>query len=167
MDASAPPRAIHAIGVGGFLVGLLDGADAVVFSYVAQGVAPETLFQYIASGLLGRESFNGGWRTAALGVACHFAIAFSAAAVYYAASLVWSALYRKPWICGPIYGIAVYLFMQHVVLPLSAVARRHVAHLVTANLLFSDIFFVGLPIALTARHSARQRVVAGSPTVEI
>jgi hypothetical protein len=168
MDASAPPGAIHAIGVGGFLVGLLDGADAVVFSYVAQGVAPETLFQYIAGGLLGRESFTGGWRTAALGIACHFAIAFSAAAVYYATSLLWSALYRKPWICGPIYGIAVYLFMQHVVLPLSAVARRpHVPHLVTANLLFSHIFFVGLPLALTAWHSARQRVVAGSPTVEI
>jgi hypothetical protein len=168
MDESARPRARDVIGLGGLLVGLLDGADAVVFSYLAQGVPPKTLLQYIASGLLGRESFGGGWRTAAVGVASHFLIAFSAATAYYGASLLWSALYRKPWICGPIFGILVDLFMQHAVLPLSAVARRlRLPYLVTANLLFSHIFFVGLPLGLIAWRSVRQRAVAGTHGVGI
>jgi hypothetical protein len=133
-----------------------------------RAVAPKTLFQYIASGLLGRESFGGGWRTAAVGVAAHFLIAFSAAAAYYMASLLWSTLYRKPRICGPIFGILVYLFMQHAVLPLSAVARRlPVPRLVTANLLFSHIFFVGLPLALIAWRSVRQHTVAGTHSLGI
>ena len=51
----------------------------------------------------------------------------------------------------------MYLFMHYIVVPLSAVTRRTVP--VTGfeilDQLFSHTMFVGLPIALMARRSAR------------
>lgn len=80
-----------------------------------------------------------------------------AAAFFYAASLMIPALYRRPWLCGPAFGIGLYLFMQHVVIPLSAIGKRsHPAPLSDIlDQLISHAFFVGLPIALVARRSAR------------
>ena len=69
----------------GLACGVLDLIAAIV-TWAPKGVRPPRLLQGIASGLLGAKAFGGGWRTAALGAACHFFIAFSAAAVFYALS---------------------------------------------------------------------------------
>src|SRR5450755_1478849 len=105
------PKAFETILLGGLIAGVLDGLDAVVFYGLSFGVTPTALFQHIASGLLGTGSFRGGWYTTVLGVGLHFTIAIGAAAVYYAASLFLPALFRKPWVYGPTFGILVYLFM--------------------------------------------------------
>jgi uncharacterized membrane protein YagU involved in acid resistance len=120
------------------------------------------LFQNIASGLIGRQSFHYGWYTVALGIACHFTIALGAAAVFYAVSRAVPTLFRMPFLFGPAFGIAVYLVMHYVVVPLSAMPKRtvRVTHLELADQLFSHMFFVGLPIALMARKSARGSAAA-------
>jgi len=59
-----------------------------------------------------------------------------------AASVVWGALY----------GVAVYLFMNHVVLPLSAVARRPFSVSTALVMVGIHIACVGLPIALMVRR---------------
>jgi hypothetical protein len=151
------PRAFQTILVGGSIAGLLDGLDAVVYYRLAFAVPPALLFQNIASGLLGVRSFHQGWLMVVLGVALQFFIASGAAAVYYVASLVFPMLVRKPWICGPAFGLGLYLFMHCVVVPLSAVPKRTVPVSLTELLdqLFSHAILVGLPIALMARRSAR------------
>jgi uncharacterized membrane protein YagU involved in acid resistance len=151
------PKAFETILVGGLIAGILDGFDAVVYYGWASGVGPTRLFQHIASGLLGVKAFSGGWPTTFLGVACHFAIAIGAAAVFYAASLMIPFLAQKPWISGPVFGLCVFLVMHNIVVPLSAVAPRKtpMAGWELADQLFSHMFFVGLPIALMARRSAR------------
>jgi uncharacterized membrane protein YagU involved in acid resistance len=151
------PKAFETILVGGLIAGILDGFDAVVYYGWASGVGPTRLFQHIASGLLGVKAFSGGWPTTFLGVACHFAIASGAAAVFYAASLMIPFLAQKPWISGPVFGLCVFLVMHNIVVPLSAVAPRKtpMAGWELADQLFSHMFFVGLPIALMARRSAR------------
>ena len=151
------PKAFETILVGGLIAGVLDGLDAVVYYGWASGVTPGRLFQHIASGLLGARAFRGGWATTLLGVLCHFTIAIGAAAGFYAASQVIPLLARKPWISGPAFGICVYVVMHYFVVPLSAVAARKapMAGLELADQLFSHMFFVGLPIALMARRSAR------------
>ena len=78
-------RAIPVIVAAGFTCGILD-ITAAFITWSVRGVAPFRLLQGIAAGLLGTRAFRGGWETAALGGACHFLIAFSAAAVFYAAS---------------------------------------------------------------------------------
>lgn len=152
------PKAFDTILIGGSIAGLLDGLDAVLFYNWAFGVPAALLFQNIASGLIGPQSFRGGWPTVILGVACHFSIALGAAAVFYAACLGLPALFRNPFLFGPAFGLAVYVVMHYVVVPLSAISKRTVpvTKLELADQLLSHMFFVGLPIALMARKSVRR-----------
>ena len=91
---------------------------------------------------------------AALGLALHFFIAFSAAAVYYAASRKLAFLRQRAVVWGLFYGIAVYMFMTWVVVPLSAVRRSHAPFSATGLALsvLTHMFCVGLPIALAVRR---------------
>jgi hypothetical protein len=148
--------------VGGLAAGVLDIADAIVFHGV-RGVAPIRILQAIASGLLGREAFAGGAATAALGLTLHFVIAIGAAAVYGLASRRRRLLVDRPWLAGPIFGLAVYAVMQYVVLPLSRFRPGPPPPAGSVdwglvNLLAAHIFCVGLPIALAARWAQRRQV---------
>jgi len=119
-----PGRALsgkEAIVYGGLTVGALDALDAIVFFGLRSGATPVRIFQSIAAGLLGRATFQGGLRSALLGVAIHFFIAFSIAAIYYAASRRLTILVQRPILCGAIYGVLVYFFMNRIVIPLSAI----------------------------------------------
>ena len=117
-------RALRAILLGGLIAGTLDISYACIFSYIRRRTSPVVILQSVASGALGRSAFEGGAKTAALGLFFHFLIATTAAAVYYLASRQLRLLVNHPFICGPLYGIGVYLFMNFVVLPLSAIGPR-------------------------------------------
>jgi hypothetical protein len=82
--------------------------SAAFVTWSMRGVQAIRILQGIASGLLGPNSFNGGWWTAA---ALHFLIAFSAAGAFYGASRRLTFLNRRPIVSGVLYGIAVYIFM--------------------------------------------------------
>jgi len=142
-----------AIFLGGVLCGALDIAAAFVV-YGALGLAPVPLLQGIASGLLGRRAFSGNWATALLGLFLEFFISWGAATVYVFASRVLPLLTRRPLIAGPLYGVAVYWFMQLVVLPLSAYSVRRFSWELTLIGIAIHMVCVGLPIALAARRAA-------------
>ena len=110
-------------------------------------VDPVRIYQSVAAGLLGRDSFQGGLATAALGMFLHFFIATTAAAVFVAASTRLKLLLRQPLPCGLAFGVAVYFFMNLVVVPLS----RARAGGLSWPLLIGHALLVGLPIALVAR----------------
>jgi hypothetical protein len=117
---------------------------------------PIRILQGIASGLLGPQAFQGGWGVVALGMALHFVIAFSAAAVYYAASRKLVFLRSRAVMWGLLYGVAVYMFMSWVVVPLSAFPKSHAPFSATGLTLslLTHMFCVGLPIALAVRKYA-------------
>jgi hypothetical protein len=164
MPASATPteimrpvRPLPTILTAGLIAGFFDGMDAVVFIGLISGIPVERVFQFIASGLLGVNSFHSGWATAALGVLLHFCIATGAAAVFYALSLKLPMVLRKPLLWGAVYGVGVFLFMHYLVVPLSAAPKQPPARAsAILNLIFSHVFFVGIPIALVIRRSVRQ-----------
>ena len=56
---------------------------------------PIQVLQYIASGLLGADSFKGGLATAGLGALLHYFIAFVVALVYYTFGRKLSALHKQ------------------------------------------------------------------------
>lgn len=148
------PRAFETIVWGGLAAGVLDSVDAVV-AFGLKGMNPIQVLQYVASGLLGTDSFKGGLATAGLGAALHFFIAFAVAAVYYAASLTLPALRRQAAIWGLLYGAAVYLFMNYLVLPLSAVPRSPFSLPLFLNGVIGHAIFVGFTIAWFAHRSAK------------
>jgi hypothetical protein len=145
------PKAYQAILWGTLIAGTLDIMSAVVHSTILGG-GPVRMLKSIASGLLGPSAFEGGFGTAALGLALHFLIAFTAVAVFYLASRKLKFMVRQPVVSGVLYGIAVYLFMYGVVLPLTF--HRNFFTQFTAVLIsvLIHIFFVGLPISLTIRR---------------
>lgn len=153
-------HALQAIGWGGLIGGVLDICDALVF-YGLRGVPPQQLLQGIASGLLGPRATHGGWATVVLGLGLHFLIAFTAAAVYYAASRRLRMLRERPIASGLLYGIAVFLFMNMLVVPLSAIHRSPNAmlalNIVSANAVLALMLFIGLPIALAVNRYAREQ----------
>jgi hypothetical protein len=146
------PRAIL---FGTLVAGTLDALDAIVFFGLRSGARPVRIFQGIASGLLGRASFQGGLKTAALGLALHYFIAFGIVATYVLVSRRVPLLTRHPVICGPLYGLAVFAVMNLVVLPLSKVGPPSLPAPVLANGLLIHMFGVGLPSALFARAAKR------------
>src|SRR6266705_2013406 len=152
VDMIPRSNAVPAILRAGLLAGLLDITAAIVVYAHVTGTVP--MLQGIASGILGRDAFTGGLPTAALGLLCHFFIATSAAAVYYLVSRRLAFLLQHAVIAGAAYGIAVYFFMQLLVLPLSAIGPRpptlHDALVGVAI----QIPCIGLAIALTLRRYA-------------
>src|SRR5918995_1563609 len=100
--------------LGGLIAGTLDLTAACVYSWLRGSVSPVRVFQFIASGVLGTDSFTGGAKTALLGVALHFLIATVATAVFYFASRKWLFLIERPIVTGLLYGVVVYSFMNLV-----------------------------------------------------
>jgi len=141
--------------LGGLIAGACDLTGAIVVSWLRAGVSPVRVMQSIAAGLLGAASYDGGARTAVLGVALHFMIATIWTAVFYFASRSLRFLVERPVPAGLLYGVIVYLFMNFVVLPLSAFPMRPVT--LTGRLIGMLIimFCIGLPIALIVRRSRR------------
>ena len=146
---------LKAILLGGLAAGILDITAASVNIWLRSGRGPLSTFQSVAGGLYGAETFNGGYRTAALGLALHFFIALTAAAVYYLASRNLKFMVNQPILSGILYGIAVWLFMYLIVLPLSAwkVSTYTFSSVLTGVLI--HIFCVGLPIALVVRRFSK------------
>lgn len=139
------PR-IRAILVGGLAAGLFD----ILFAMHSWSWRVP---RAIAAGLLGPEALKsesmGIWT---LGLALHFFITCVAATIYYAASRRLVFL-RQHWlICGLFFGIAVWLVMNLVVLPLSALHNTgpYTWKGMTQGLLV-HMFLVGVPIAWSVK----------------
>ena len=143
----------HAIVFGGLTVGTLDLLDAIVF-FGLRGVPPIKVLQSIASGLLGRAAYHGGVPTAALGTLLHFGIALAIVATYQALSRRLPLLTRQAVLCGMLYGLAVYVVMNFVVVPLSPAVIGPPTTPVLINGLLIHMFGVGLPSGLFARAAA-------------
>lgn len=151
------PAGYQVILLGGLIAGALDITGACVVAWLRAGVGPVRVFQSVASGLLGSASFAGGAKTAVLGLALHFLIATVATAVFYFASRSLRFMVTRPITTGLLYGIAVYVFMNFVVLPLSAVPRRDPPPLSGRIIsLLVIIFCVGLPISLIVSRLSKR-----------
>ncbi|MBY0507655.1 MAG: hypothetical protein K2X03_27320 [Bryobacteraceae bacterium] len=145
---------MRAILTGALLAGVLDLADALVF-FSNRGARPVRILQSIASGVQGVSAYRGGVSSAVLGIALHFGVALVAALGY--AILCRNVRWVKRNLVqgGLLYGLGFYLFMNLVVLPLSAFPGHIWPPVVTSvflNGVLAHLFLVGLPIAWAARR---------------
>ncbi|HSE65558.1 MAG TPA: hypothetical protein VLB12_01140 [Gemmatimonadales bacterium] len=153
MPTDRPPFPAKPLILGALTVALLDGLDAVIF-FGLRGVEPARIFQGIASGLLGKASFQGGMGTVVLGLILHVFIASSIVTTFYLVSRRFPGLAQRPFLYGPLYGLLVYFIMTQIVLPLSAVAPQHRVLPVIINGVLIHLVGVGLPAALAARAAS-------------
>jgi uncharacterized membrane protein YagU involved in acid resistance len=153
--ASATSR-VHAwlfVLAGGLVAGTLDILYACVFWGLKRDVPARRIFQSVAAGVLGKATFDGGLRTAALGLALHFFIALSMAAAYYVVARRWPLLWRQPWLCGAVYGVFLYVVMNYVVVPLSRAGAGSKDVLWVTLSVLVHMVLVGIPCALFARRA--------------
>jgi hypothetical protein len=146
---------LPAILTGGLAAGIIDGASAFLSFGWRMPLG-------IASGLLGSKAFpaagGGGPAIWCLGLALHFAVALGAAATYCLASRRFGFLRDNFLLGGVICGIAVFLGMNLVVLPLSVVPFPIGPFSVGAlrNGLGFHVILVGLPISTSLWYFARR-----------
>lgn len=101
--------------VGGAVVGVLDGLDAVIAYKAVLGFDPVSIYQFVASGVL------------------------------------------APAVFGPLYGVFVWAFMNHVVIALSKIPPAAFSLPLFVNGIVGHALFVGVPVAVVARHYLKGR----------
>ena len=141
--SSVPRAVLRTIIIAGFTAGTIDIAAACLINMRSLMV----ILQAIASGLLGRASFQGGAFAAVLGLILQWGMSCLIAAIYVLV-VRRMALLRRNWIAsGVAFGCIVFIVMNYVVVPLSAVghAPRFTVATFAENLLAMVLF--GLIIA--------------------
>lgn len=151
-----PARAIL---YGGLTVGTLDLIDAFVFFGLRSGAQPMAILHSIAAGFLGRDAARaGGVTTALVGLLSHFLVAFCIVSTYVLISRAVPML-RKRWVLsGFAFGVAAYLVMTWLVVPLSNAGTGTItftlpARPVLINGILIHMFGVGLPAAYFASRT--------------
>ncbi len=146
---NATSGALRAILLGGFVAGTIDiGAASAI-----TGFSPIRIMKIVAGGLLGRSAFDGDASIAALGMLLQWGMSILIAAIFVVAARRLPGLLRH-WIgSGLAYGVVIYLVMNYVVVPLSALGNgrfpRFVLTSFCENMLAMLLF--GLIVALFAR----------------
>lgn len=156
MRTGAMPRPFLGVLLGGGIAATLDIVYAILRNG-GRGRTPLWVLQSVASGWFGEDAFNRGVPGGIIGLLSHYGILFAAAAVYLIAARRWQVLQSRAVLCGLAFGVGVYLFMNFVVLPLSAFPF-HLTYPWPRLLegFASHAVFVGLPIALAIRYFDRR-----------
>jgi hypothetical protein len=147
---AAPGSAVFAslapgVVAGGLIAGTLDIFVATAINHVGPGV----ILQAIASGLLGKASFQGGSKTVLLGLGLQWGMSLTIAAIYGFASLRLPALARQPVRFGALFGVGVFIVMSFVVVPLSAAFPKPQPSVSGVVLNLAAMILFGLIVALT------------------
>jgi hypothetical protein len=137
---------LRGILLGGFLAGLADTIYPTVKTVMAGGEWFRP-WKGVASGLLGKAARDGGMEMVALGLALHYFICISGAALLYLLVSRVKFVPRQWLVLGVLYGIAVLLTMNYVILPLSAIGRGIYPLEQLHVHAFWHIVLVGLPTA--------------------
>lgn len=142
------------------VAGTLDilAAIGLTLFYGRRSVAE--MLRGVASGPFpGAGEWGGGG--AALGLAVHFTLMAIMVAVYVYAAARLPALRARPLLWGVLYGLATYVVMNLIVVPLRFGGPFPPSTRAIVTQLFCHIVLVGIPIALiAARHFRRRRPFA-------
>ncbi len=107
---------LYAVLVGGLVAGTIDIGAASLINWLS----PIIILHAIASGWLGKTSFHDGTPAALLGLVSQWCMALIIASIYALSAIRLPALKRR-WLAGGFgYGVAIFLVMNYVVVPLSA-----------------------------------------------
>jgi len=136
------------------MAGLIAGALDITAAVVENLKYPtRTIFQSVASGWLGSDAYKGGWSTAGLGLASHFGIMMVISAVYMALAAALPVLRRQWLAAGVTWGVAVWVIMSYVVVPLSASPLPSPTLESAVKGILTHVLMVGLPMAFIARRT--------------
>ena len=140
--------------IAGLIAATLDISFAFIFNGM-HGVTPARILTFIASGLVGPVAKTMGVWSVVLGAVLHYFICLCAAFVYLFVSRRFPLLVRHPLSCGTGFGVAMYVFMNFVVIPLSRIPFHFPSTRSMIGELCSHIFLFGMVIAVGVARASR------------
>jgi len=147
---------LRPIALATLVAGTLDilAATGLTLFYARRSVAG--MLRGVASGPFPAAT-DWGAQGAALGLAVHFTLMAIMVAVYFFAAARWRPLWQKPLLWGLLYGLATYVVMNLIVVPLRFEGAFPPSPRSVFTQLFCHIVLVGLPVALIAARHFRRR----------
>jgi hypothetical protein len=140
------------------VVAVIDGADAVIYTIV-RGSTAERVFQFIASVVLGKESYDMAPWSTVLGILMHCGVALTLTAIYFALTGPIEKVTRNWFLSGFLYGLGTWIFINQFLFVLVGIKSSYTALPPWPGLLngvLAHIFLVGVPIAFFAARHQRQ-----------
>jgi len=148
--------------VGCLLCGTLDISDAFIFTWLRSHGSTERVLQFIASGIMGKTAFQQGWGSAMLGLGIHYVIALCWVALFVLVVRSVPALMRWNVAFGVLYGLVMYAVMNFIVVPLTRIGPRPMAHGVSlVNGVLALVICFGVVMSLLLRSSMARSAVGG------
>ncbi len=115
------PHFVRFVFLTGLFVGTLDAIAAVLDLVLTYHGDPNIAFQYIASGIFGQRALGGGVSMTLWGILFHYTFALSWTALFFLLRPKVEFL-KRPWhVVGPVFAFIVWISMNLVIRPLSAV----------------------------------------------
>jgi hypothetical protein len=147
------------------VAGTLDIIAAHVHRTILTGVFPLKMFYGIAAGAVGLKSaLNGGPAIFALGVLIHYFISFSFTLFFFLLYPALSKVSLNKYLNGLLYALFVWLIMNFIVLPLTALPGKPFVlniHQVIGFLILVVVF--GLPISIMTDKYYKSRIAGDHP----
>ena len=131
--------------------GSLDALAGVIVYLALFGYNPFQVLQSIAEGIYGPAAFKGGLLTVSAGLVLHYLIAFVVSILFFYAYPKIKILSKYNVVSGLLFGAAIWLVMNLVVVPLSNIPASPFNPLLAFLGISWHMVLVGLPIALITK----------------
>lgn len=105
--------------VSALLASIAAGVPDVFVAAALSRAPPSKVLQMVASGVLGENSYQGGSLSIAFGLGLQIAISFVIALIYNIAFAQVANVRSRPLTFGALYGVAIFMVMNFVVVPVS------------------------------------------------
>ncbi len=133
------------------LAGSLDITAACIQAYATNGTTPDIILKYVASGLLGKDAFAGGYGTMVIGLLFHFIIAFACTLVFFLLYPKLKFLHRSVLLNSFFIALIAWAVTTQIIIPLSEI-KPGVFNLKKVAIAVAILFVcIGLPVAIAAK----------------
>lgn len=142
----------------GLLVGTLDILSAFIYYFIKTGKKDVfTILKYIASGLFGREAFSDRNGMIIAGLFLHYFIAFVFTLFFFWLFPKINVLSKNRIGTGILYGIFIWMVMNLVVVPSSAISERPFDAVNAAINVLILIICIGIPLSFMANSFYKKK----------
>lgn len=137
------------------LVGTLDILAACIQYYLKTGSGPAPVFKFIASGVFGAEAFSAGDSMIVYGLLFHYSIAVSFTIFFFLICTLFPAVLKAKVATGIGYGIAVWIVMNLIVVPISNTPKGEFDWIDAGIGMLILVMCIGLPLSFIAAKARR------------
>jgi hypothetical protein len=149
---------MNAIFWAGLLAGSLDIIGAILQYLASGGHEPLIIFRYIASAILGKQAFEGGWIMPVCGLLIHFLISYGWTVVFFVLYPLLQLGSKNKYATGILYGLMIWLLMNQAILPMTQLRRGSTGLRQSITGILLLMVLLGLPISLMTHRYFRSRI---------